>query len=104
MHVSEILPSLGFQLGVGGVGGFIAGFIVKKISKLIALVVILFLAALMYLATQGIISINFTALFDAVEKALGLAGSGLSWLVGVISVLPFAGSFGIGFLLGFKLG
>jgi uncharacterized membrane protein (Fun14 family) len=104
MHMSEILPSLGFQLGAGGIGGFIAGFIVKKISKLIALVVILFLAALMYLATQGIISINFTALFDAVEKGLGLAGSGLSWLVGVISVLPFAGSFGIGFLLGFKLG
>jgi uncharacterized membrane protein (Fun14 family) len=102
--MSEILPSLGFQLGAGGIGGFITGFIVKKISKLIALVVVLFLAALMYLATQGIISINFTALFDAVGKALGLAGSGLSWLVGIISVLPFAGSFGIGFLLGFKLG
>jgi uncharacterized membrane protein (Fun14 family) len=98
------LPSMGLQLGAGGIGGFIVGYAVKKISKLLAIVIGLFLIALIYLGTQNIITINYDALWKAVESSLGLAGSGLSWLVGIISLLPFAGSFIVGFLLGFKLG
>jgi uncharacterized membrane protein (Fun14 family) len=102
--MSEVFPQLGFQVGIGAVGGFIVGYAVKKISKLVAVVIGLFLVALIYLGTQGIININYSALWDAVGNALGLAGSGFSWLVGIISLLPFAGTFVVGFLLGFKLG
>jgi uncharacterized membrane protein (Fun14 family) len=100
----SVLPQLGFQLGAGGIGGFIVGYAVKKISKLIALVIGLFLIALIYLGTQGIISINYGALWEWVSSSFGLANSAFSWLVGVISLLPFAGSFVVGFLLGFKMG
>jgi len=102
--MSELLPSVGFQLGAGGIGGFIVGYAVKKISKLVAVVIGLFLIALIYLGTQNIISINYDALWKAMADAFGLASSGFSWLVGIISLLPFAGSFVVGFLLGFKLG
>ncbi|MBS7632512.1 hypothetical protein KEJ15_02665 [Candidatus Bathyarchaeota archaeon] len=102
--MSELLPSVGFQLGAGSIGGFIVGYAVKKISKLLAIVVGLFVVALIYLGTQGIISINYNALWGSIEGAFGLAGSTFSWIVGVISLLPFAGSFILGFLLGFKLG
>jgi uncharacterized membrane protein (Fun14 family) len=102
--MSEVFPSLGYQLGIGAVGGFIVGFAVKKISKLVAIVVGLFLVALLYLGVKGIISINYDALWNALADTLGLAGSAFSWLVAVISLLPFAGSFIAGFLLGFKLG
>lgn len=102
--MSELLPSMVFQLGAGGIGGFIVGYAVKKISKLIAVVIGLFLIALIYLGTQNIISINYDALWKAMADTFGLASSGFSWLVGIISLLPFAGSFVVGFLLGFKLG
>lgn len=102
--MSEILPSLGFQLGAGGIGGFIVGYALKKISKLVAIILGLILIGLVYLSTQGIISINFEALMKAMGGWLGLAGEGFSWLVGAISLLPFAGSFIVGFLLGFKMG
>jgi uncharacterized membrane protein (Fun14 family) len=102
--MSEIFPSLGYQLGIGGVGGFIVGYAFKKMSKLIVIVLGLFIAALLYLGVQGIISINYDALWNAVADSLGLAESAFSWIVGVISLLPFAGSFIVGFLLGFKLG
>lgn len=102
--MSSILPSIGFQVGAGGIGGFIVGFALKKISKLIAVILGLFLLALVYLGTQGIITINYGALFDALKKALGLAASGFSWIVGIISLLPFAGTFVVGFLLGLKVG
>ncbi len=102
--MSEIFPSLGYQLGVGGVGGFIVGYAFKKLSKLIVIVLGLFIVALLYLGVQRIISINYYALWNALANSLGMAGSAFSWIIGVISLLPFAGSFIVGFLLGFKLG
>ena len=98
--MSEIFPSLGYQLGIGGVGGFIVGYVFKKMSKLLVIVLGLFIVALLYLGVQGIISINYDALWNALANSLGMA----EWIVGAISLLPFAGSFIVGFLLGFKLG
>ena len=102
--MSEILSSIGFQLGAGGIGGFIVGFALKKIGKIIAIIMGLFIAALIYLGYQGIINVNYQALFDAVAGAFGLAGAAFSWLAGAISLLPFAGTFVLGLPLGFKLG
>jgi len=102
--MSEIFPSLGYQLGLGGIGGFIVGYTLKKISKLIVFLIGLSIIALLYLSTQNIITINFNALWDAVAGLFGSAAGAFSWLVGLISLLPFAGSFVVGFLLGFKLG
>jgi uncharacterized membrane protein (Fun14 family) len=101
---SGIIPSLAYQLGIGGVGGFIIGYAIKKLSKLIIVLMGLFLLVLLYLGTSGAISIDFGKLWDALAGVLGLAGQATGWLIGVISVLPFVGSFAVGFLLGFKLG
>ena len=102
--MSELFPSLVYQLGIGGIGGFIVGYTIKKISKLIIVLIGLFIIALLYLGTQGIISINYNALWNAMSGWMGSAGQAASWLVGVLSLLPFVGSFAVGFLLGFKLG
>jgi uncharacterized membrane protein (Fun14 family) len=102
--MSEVISPLVYQLGIGGIGGFIVGYAIKKISKLIVVLIGIFIIALLYLGTQGIISINYSALFNSLANALGMAGGAFSWLVGIISIIPFAGSFIVGFLLGFKLG
>lgn len=102
--MSEVLSPLVYQLGIGGIGGFIVGYAIKKISKLIIILIGLFLIALLYLGTQGIININYGALWTALEGAFSFAGEAASWLIGLVSILPFAGSFIVGFLLGLKLG
>ena len=102
--MSEIVSPLVFQLGIGGVGGFIVGFALKKLSKLVLFLTDLFILALIYLSTQGIINVYYASLFSALSGLIGSAGSAFSWLVGVISLLPFAGSFIVGFLLGLKIG
>jgi uncharacterized membrane protein (Fun14 family) len=102
--MSEIVSPLVFQLGIGGVGGFIVGFALKKLSKLVLFLTGLFILALIYLSTQGIINVDYASLFNALSDLIGLAGSAFSWLVGVISLLPFAGSFTAGFLIGLKIG
>ncbi|MEM3700151.1 MAG: FUN14 domain-containing protein [Candidatus Bathyarchaeia archaeon] len=102
--MSEIISPLAYQLGLGGIGGFIVGYAVKKLSKLIAILIGLFIIALIYLSTQGILSINYERLFDSLKNALGLVGQAAEWFISLISLLPFMGSFVVGFLLGFKLG
>jgi uncharacterized membrane protein (Fun14 family) len=102
--MSEVISPIVFQLGVGGIGGFVVGYALKKLSKLIIVLIGLFVLALIYLGTQGILNINYGALWNALSSLVGSASSTFNWLVGVISLLPFAGSFIVGFLLGLKLG
>jgi uncharacterized membrane protein (Fun14 family) len=64
----------------------------------------LFILALLYLGVNGVISINYNALWTTIANGLGVAGQAASWVVGLISLLPFMGSFAVGFLLGFKIG
>jgi len=51
-----------------------------------------------------VININYDALWTTIANGLGLAGQAASWVVGIIPVLPFIGSFAVGFLLGLKIG
>jgi uncharacterized membrane protein (Fun14 family) len=102
--LSEILTPVVYELGLGTVGGFVVGFTLKKIAKLFLIVIGIFIAALLYLGASDIISINFGALWDAVGGWLGGAGQAAAWLVGFIAIIPFVGSFAVGFFLGFKLG
>jgi uncharacterized membrane protein (Fun14 family) len=102
--MSAALSSVVYQLGVGGIGGFIVGYAIKKISKLMVVLVGLFIIFLLYLGTSGIISVNYEELWNALAHLLGFAGQAVAWLVGLISLLPFVGSFLAGFSFGFKLG
>jgi uncharacterized membrane protein (Fun14 family) len=102
--LSEIITPVVYQLGLGAIGGFVVGFALKKIAKIFLIVLGIFIAALLYLGASDIISINFGALWSAVGGWLGGAGAAASWLVGLIALIPFIGSFAVGFFLGFKLG
>jgi uncharacterized membrane protein (Fun14 family) len=102
--LSEIITPVVYQLGLGAIGGFVVGFALKKIAKLFIIVLGIFIVALLYLGASNIISINFGALWSAVAGWLGGASGAASWLVGFISIIPFIGSFAVGFFLGFKLG
>ncbi len=97
--MSEVVTPIVFQVGVGGVGGFVVGFAVKKLSKLVLILIGLFIIlALIYLSTRGIINIDYSSLWNGLAGLLGWGETAFSWLIGVISILPFAGSFIIGFL------
>ncbi len=102
--MSEIIGPVVYELGLGAVGGFVVGFALKKIAKIFLIVIGIFIAALLYLGASDIININFGALWNAVGGWLGGAGAAASVLIGLIALIPFIGSFAIGFFLGFKLG
>jgi uncharacterized membrane protein (Fun14 family) len=101
--MSALIP-LTYQVGIGGIGGFIAGYAFKKFLKIVAVIVGLFILALIFLGYKGIITINFGELENSIANALGIAGQATSFIATIIALLPAAGSFGLGFFLGFKLG
>lgn len=91
------------QLGMGGVGGFLVDYALKKIAKLIAVLLGLAFVGLQYLAYKGIIQINYEALVLYARQLVGqFEGSGLISLL--LVNLPFAGSFALGFTLGLQKG
>jgi uncharacterized membrane protein (Fun14 family) len=102
--LSEIITPIVYQLGLGAIGGFIVGFALKKIAKIFIVIIGLFVVALLYLGANNVININYGNLWTTIANGLGLAGQAASWIVGVISVLPFLGSFVVGFLIGLKIG
>jgi uncharacterized membrane protein (Fun14 family) len=102
--MSELAVPFIYQLGTGGIGGFIVGYAFKKLMKLVAIIAGLFFAALIYLGYQGIISINYGKLEESARNLLGVSGQATQWFLPIILHLPFFSTFIIGFLLGMKLG
>lgn len=102
--MSEIITPVVYQLGLGAIGGFIVGFALKKIAKIFIVIIGIFILALLYLGANNVININYGSLWTTIANGLGLAGAAASWIVGIISVLPFLGSFVVGFIIGLKIG
>ncbi len=99
----EFLNPILVQLSIGGIGGFLVGYSLKKMAKFLALVFGGVFILLQYLAWQGIIEINYGALFDFLQRGICLFDpSGL--ISFTLANVPFAGSFAAGFTLGVKAG
>ncbi|HDD70327.1 hypothetical protein CW667_02605 [Candidatus Bathyarchaeota archaeon] len=103
--MSELISPIAYQIGVGGVGGFVVGYAVKKISKLVMILIGLAIITLLYLGASGILNINYDKLWEALSNFFVFLGDTVSWFASlIVSVLPFMGSFIAGFLLGFRFG
>lgn len=96
------------QLGISGLGGFLVGYLAKKLLKVLAVVAGLFAAGLLYLSQLEVISINYDRLSQVVNSLLSwgqqqalLAAPLVS---GTSSQMLLAGSFLVGFSIGFKKG
>jgi uncharacterized membrane protein (Fun14 family) len=97
------------QVGFGGTLGFLLGYGLKKVAtlvfKLVALVSGLFMLGLTWLASIGVITINFNAFANAAGNTFANSLTALVDSIAFIAqVLPMGGSFGLGFYLGAKKG
>src|SRR6266516_4095660 len=58
---SNIMPFVS-TIGFGGIVGFLVGFALKRIMKILAVIAGVFFAALLYLESQHIVNINWDKL------------------------------------------
>src|SRR5919198_2786182 len=71
---SPLLTTVGFGVLVG----FLIGFFIKKLFKILAIIAGIFLAALMYLETKGILNINWDKLQNMSQGVLSIVVSTVS--------------------------
>ena len=125
-NVTSLTPLL-TTVGFGGLVGYLIGMAIRYIVKIIAIIVSLFLAALMYLQSQGIVNVNLTKLqamsqpvLSSLTNSLNSRKSGVGVVTGHNSSttaipnlihnslpfipidmgLPLVGRAGLGFILG----
>ena len=101
--MSEVVIPIVYQLGVGGIGGFLVGYAVRKVAKIVAVILGIFLLSLISLAHIGAISVNYDKLLEVLSK-LTIPEQAAELLIPVLANLPFAGSFIVAFLIGLKKG
>src|SRR6266487_5019630 len=58
---SNIVPLVS-TIGFGGIAGFLVGFALKRIMKILAVIAGVFFAALLYLESQHIVNVNWDKL------------------------------------------
>ncbi len=104
--VEALQPYIG-QITFGGLAGFVAGYALKKVGKLAALLLGLFFIGLQVMAYYGLVQIDWTRIQASVDPLLGKEQLQGLWqnLVHVLTYnAPFAGGFVAGLLLGLKKG
>jgi uncharacterized membrane protein (Fun14 family) len=99
--MSDLFTNILFPLSTGGAGGFLIGYITKKIVKILMLFLGLYSLSLFYLARIGVIEINSEKLAEATSSLLAQTAGFMS---AAIAYLPFSGSFLAGFALGIMKG
>ena len=118
-NFSPLLTSVGF----GGLVGFLIGFIIKKLFKILAIVAGVFFAVLIYLEQQGMVNINWDKIDVAYHGVLstvtntitnsttatgGIGGShttASSLLPAITNLgIPITGSMATGFAIGIMKG
>jgi len=92
------------SLGTLGAAGFLVGYAIKKLVKLLLFLVGLFLLALVSLEYMGIIKIYYDKLGEALFNALASLQGFLLKILPVLSGTFYSLSFSTGFFLGLMKG
>ena len=81
IDTNSLMP-LATTVGLGGIVGFLIGFALKQIIKILAVIAGLFFVALMYFQTQGIININWSKLQTLTNSTLSSLSSSITAITG----------------------
>ncbi len=101
----DVLSSTLFSAGSGGIIGFLVGFAIKRVMKVLGI----FFGALMYLQSQSIININWDKLQSVSQSTLTTINNSLtdtgqiSTIAGNLGI-PLTGGLAAGFAIGMMKG
>jgi uncharacterized membrane protein (Fun14 family) len=97
--MEDMITPIMFMLVIGGVSGYLAGHLVKRVSGM-ALTIGVFAFIVIALAYTGNLDLNLDAITSNISNVVGiLAPLGL---VALVSSVPFVASFVAGLFVGFR--
>jgi len=97
----ESLAPIVFQLVLGGVGGFLIGYAIRKVIK-IAIIVAVVVFSLILLASANVINVDYSGLSETTTNVLNAVNPALNMITPLLAHVPFIASLVFGFFLGFK--
>lgn len=101
--MSEVAIPVAYELAVGGFGGYLIGYALKKVTKLLAFLIAMIILAVIYLAYSGLLNINYIGFATETKNALTYVGQAFVGVAPLLSNLPLVGSFFLGLLIAYKL-
>jgi len=103
-ELSNLLTPIVGEVGIGGLGGFLSGWALKKAAKMVAVLIGVAFLGLQYLAYKDVIKIDYSALKDWATDLVGSAGFLQNLLADFIIHAPFGAAFVGGFYIGLQRG
>ncbi len=105
-ELQSVLPWIE-QIAFGAVAGFVAGYALKKVGKLVAIALGLLFIVVQLLAWTGFLSVNWVVVQEQVDPLLRADSLEQAWR-GLLTLLthniPFAAAFVPAFVIGLKRG
>jgi len=101
--MSEVAIPVAYQLAVGGVGGYLIGYAMKKVTKFVALLIGIVILAIIYLAYGGFLDINFQGFAVETKNGLTYLGQAFVNIAPFLANLPLVGSFLLGLIIAYKI-
>ena len=98
----SLVPAV-YLLSIGGIGGFFVGYGIRKVTKILAITLGVFLLTALSLDYIGIFSINYDGIVELISKLFDPTQA-VEVLMPLIANLPFVVSFAAGFAIGIKKG
>jgi uncharacterized membrane protein (Fun14 family) len=99
--ISESFTSIIFQIIIGGVGGFLIGYTIKKLFK-VALIIGVAVFSLIVLAYTNIINVDYNGLSDVTSTIINAVNPALEVFTPLLAHTPFIVSLIFGLIIGFK--
>ncbi len=99
--MSQILTPFIYQTGAGVASGFLIGYAVKKVLKILMIIFGFFFIAVSYLGLSGMLSINYEKMASAASGLFTQASGVFSTTIGS---LPFTSTFFAGLSIGIMKG
>ena len=101
LTISESFAPVLFQIVIGGIGGFLIGYVIKKVLK-IALLLLAIVFSLMFLAYTNVIDVDYDELSGMAATFVTAIDPALNFITPLLANIPFIVCLIIGFFLGIR--
>jgi uncharacterized membrane protein (Fun14 family) len=101
LTISEPITSILFQICIGGIGGFLIGYAMRKLLK-VALIICVVIFSLIFLAYINVIKVDYIGLAETVSNIVNAVNPALNIFTPLLAHTPFIASLILGLIIGFK--
>ena len=101
LTLNESLAPIIFPLCIGGIGGILIGYVLRKFFKL-SLILGVFVFALIVLAYTNVINVDYVGLSEIASNFVIAINPALDMLTPLLAHIPFIASLIFGFFVGLR--